>query len=105
MGAKSVSHLLARKNSASGGDRIHCVAWHGRKASKHDFGDSRLCRFYYSSSFLLKANITQYTQICDVELECDGFLNYDRSTKFSGASTQEIARANQKLIEGPSAPK
>ena len=28
-----------------------------------------------------------YTQITDVELECDGFLNYDRSNKFDAADT------------------
>ena len=40
-----------------------------------------------------------YTQITDVELECDGFLNYDRSTKFTPAQTAAIRGANLKLIE------
>ena len=40
-----------------------------------------------------------YTQITDVELECDGFLNYDRSTKFTPAQTAAIRDANLKLIE------
>merc|ERR1719272_2920394 len=39
-----------------------------------------------------------YTQTTDLELECDGFLNYDRSNKFSDADTQAIAKANQALI-------
>eukprot|EP00698_Gefionella_okellyi_P018653 TRINITY_DN561_c0_g1_i2.p1 TRINITY_DN561_c0_g1~~TRINITY_DN561_c0_g1_i2.p1 ORF type:complete len:681 (-),score=142.19 TRINITY_DN561_c0_g1_i2:852-2894(-) len=41
---------------------------------------------------------TIYTQITDVERECDGFLNYDRTNKFTDAVTQEIAAANQALI-------
>ena len=40
-----------------------------------------------------------YTQITDVELECDGFLNYDRSTKFTPAQTAAIRDANLKLVE------
>lgn len=39
-----------------------------------------------------------YTQITDVELECDGFLNYDRSPKFDAATAQTVADANRKLI-------
>jgi len=41
---------------------------------------------------------TIYTQICDVELECDGFLNYDRTNKFTQQQTQAIFSANQRLI-------
>merc|ERR1719235_2971448 len=41
-----------------------------------------------------------YTQTTDVELECDGFLNYDRSNKFNSAQTQAIAAANQAIING-----
>jgi len=41
-----------------------------------------------------------YTQISDVERECDGFLNYDRTNKFNTMQTQEIYEANQKLING-----
>lgn len=39
-----------------------------------------------------------YTQITDVELECDGFLNYDRTTKFDAAASQGVAAANQALV-------
>jgi hypothetical protein len=39
-----------------------------------------------------------YTQTTDVELECDGFLNYDRSNKFDAAGTASIKRANQAII-------
>eukprot|EP00730_Choanoeca_flexa_P016732 TRINITY_DN7969_c0_g2_i3.p1 TRINITY_DN7969_c0_g2~~TRINITY_DN7969_c0_g2_i3.p1 ORF type:complete len:498 (+),score=126.76 TRINITY_DN7969_c0_g2_i3:686-2179(+) len=42
-----------------------------------------------------------YTQITDVELECDGFLNYDRSDKFDPATVASIAAANQALINAP----
>jgi len=39
-----------------------------------------------------------YTQITDVELECDGFYNYDRTIKFSDADTEAVAAANRALI-------
>jgi len=39
-----------------------------------------------------------YTQITDLELECDGFLNYDRTNKFSSADTKSIFDSNQALI-------
>ena len=44
-----------------------------------------------------------YTQITDVELECDGFLNYDRTSKFTPAQTAAIREANEKLIAVASA--
>lgn len=37
-------------------------------------------------------------EITDVELECDGFLNYDRSSKFDAPTTRAIAEANRALI-------
>jgi len=43
-----------------------------------------------------------YTQTTDVELECDGFLNYDRSNKFSAANTEAIRKANQAIIDAAS---
>ncbi len=43
-----------------------------------------------------------YTQTTDLELECDGFLNYDRSNKFSDADTAAIRAANQELIRAAS---
>jgi hypothetical protein len=39
-----------------------------------------------------------YTQITDVERECDGFLNYDRTNKFNPQQTKAIHDANQALI-------
>eukprot|EP00658_Telonema_sp_P-2_P073210 TRINITY_DN62268_c0_g1_i1.p1 TRINITY_DN62268_c0_g1~~TRINITY_DN62268_c0_g1_i1.p1 ORF type:complete len:198 (-),score=68.65 TRINITY_DN62268_c0_g1_i1:142-735(-) len=43
-----------------------------------------------------------YTQTTDVELECDGFLNYDRSNKFSDKDTAAIKAANQAIIRAAS---
>merc|ERR1712228_645250 len=39
-----------------------------------------------------------YTQTTDLELECDGFLNYDRTNKFDADQTKAIADANQAII-------
>mmetsp|Transcript_86267 Transcript_86267/g.252342 ORF Transcript_86267/g.252342 Transcript_86267/m.252342 type:complete len:642 (+) Transcript_86267:55-1980(+) len=43
-----------------------------------------------------------YTQTTDLELECDGFLNYDRSNKFNTEQTKAIAAANEALIAAAS---
>merc|ERR1719401_2324603 len=40
-----------------------------------------------------------YTQTTDLELECDGFLNYDRSNKFTDEQTQAIRKANEAIID------
>jgi len=39
-----------------------------------------------------------YTQLTDVELECDGFLNYDRSQKLNSAQTRAIREANAAIV-------
>jgi hypothetical protein len=39
-----------------------------------------------------------YTQTTDVELECDGFLNFDRSAKFGATDVARIKQANENLI-------
>jgi hypothetical protein len=41
-----------------------------------------------------------YTQITDVELECDGYFNYDRTSKFNAEQTAAIYASNQRLIWG-----
>ena len=38
-----------------------------------------------------------YTQTSDVETECDGFLNYDRTHKLTPQDTARIAAANRAL--------
>eukprot|EP01121_Diplochlamys_sp_Union-15-3_P017716 TRINITY_DN6295_c0_g1_i1.p1 TRINITY_DN6295_c0_g1~~TRINITY_DN6295_c0_g1_i1.p1 ORF type:complete len:699 (-),score=142.08 TRINITY_DN6295_c0_g1_i1:105-1982(-) len=43
-------------------------------------------------------SVSIYTQITDVERECDGFLNYDRTNKFTDEQTKQIANANYELI-------
>jgi hypothetical protein len=40
-----------------------------------------------------------YTQTTDLETECDGFLNYDRSNKFTDEQTKAIHDANRAIIE------
>eukprot|EP01084_Bolivina_argentea_P181108 312832_1 len=39
-----------------------------------------------------------YTQLSDIETECDGYFNYDRTAKFNEAQKQAIYKANQDLI-------
>ena len=38
------------------------------------------------------------TQVTDIELECDGFLNYDRSSKFTAAERGAIHDAHQAIV-------
>jgi len=48
----------------------------------------------------LDISASVYTQITDVERECDGFYNYDRTNKFTSAQTQSIFKANDALVHG-----
>jgi hypothetical protein len=41
-----------------------------------------------------------YTQITDVEVECDGILNYDRSTKLDAKHVAQMAKLNQGMVTG-----
>ena len=45
-------------------------------------------------------SVTVYTQTTDIENDCDGFLNYDRSNKFSEDQVKvaDIRKANQDII-------
>ena len=47
---------------------------------------------------MLSASV--YTQATDVECECDGILNYDRTQKFSDAQVAQIRAAFEQLIVG-----
>ena len=42
-----------------------------------------------------------YTQLTDVETECDGLVNFDRSLKFNSSQIAAIAAANSALINAP----
>jgi len=44
-----------------------------------------------------------FTQATDIELECDGFLNYDRSSKFSDADAAAIQAANRAIMRAAAA--
>ena len=39
------------------------------------------------------------TQVTDIELECDGFLNYDRTLKFTDAELKKIHDAHRAIVE------
>jgi len=44
------------------------------------------------------SSVSIYTQITDVERECDGFYNYDRTNKFNSAQVDSIKQANDNII-------
>ena len=41
------------------------------------------------------------TQLTDIELECDGFLNYDRTAKFTPAELKQVHDAHRKIVANP----
>ena len=41
------------------------------------------------------------TQVTDIELECDGFLNYDRTLKFTEAELKKIHDAHRAIVAKP----
>jgi len=45
-------------------------------------------------------SVSVFTQITDVENECDGFLTMDRINKFTADETASIFAANQQLVAG-----
>jgi len=45
-------------------------------------------------------SVAIFTQITDVELECDGYYNYDRTLKLTASQLQAVYTANQYLIYG-----
>ena len=46
---------------------------------------------------IIDISASVYTQITDVELECDGFLNYDRTNKFTNEDIVKVRNANEAL--------
>jgi hypothetical protein len=44
-------------------------------------------------------SVSIFTQLSDVENECDGFYNMDRSAKFNAAQLAMVKAANLALIE------
>jgi len=55
----------------------------------------QMADFILSVRFDLSATI--YTQITDLENECDGYLNYDRTSKFTPQQTSQLVAANTLL--------
>ena len=43
-------------------------------------------------------SVSIFTQLADVENECDGFYNMDRSPKFNSSQLAMVFAANQALI-------
>ena len=41
------------------------------------------------------------TQVTDIELECDGFLNYDRTMKFTEAELKKVHDAHRAIVAKP----
>ena len=72
-------------------------------------GRWRLMRLVGAGQLWIVDNITQHpevsasvwTQTTDVEDECDGLLNYDRTHKLSPAQQARIRDANLRLIGKP----
>ena len=48
-----------------------------------------------------EVSVSVWTQTTDVEDECDGLLNYDRTHKLSAAQQARIRQVNLRLIGKP----
>ena len=48
-----------------------------------------------------EVSVSVWTQTTDVEDECDGLLNYDRTHKLSPAQQARVREANLRLIGKP----
>lgn len=48
-----------------------------------------------------KVSAAGYVQLTDVEMECDGLLSYDRTSKFNASDLQAIRDANVALVGQP----
>eukprot|EP01116_Phalansterium_solitarium_P001107 TRINITY_DN10887_c0_g1_i1.p1 TRINITY_DN10887_c0_g1~~TRINITY_DN10887_c0_g1_i1.p1 ORF type:complete len:694 (-),score=219.41 TRINITY_DN10887_c0_g1_i1:208-2289(-) len=69
-----------------------------------DEADTYIAMVGQLQSFKTDVSCCIYTQITDLEMECDGILNYDRTAKFDANQTAFIVAANQKLIYGSQLP-
>merc|ERR550514_1100847 len=67
-------------------------------ATPQDEADKYIAMAKTIASRVDHVSASVYTQTTDLELECDGFLNYDRSSKFDANQTEAINDANQNII-------
>jgi len=77
-----------------------CYAYMGSKDPEE------MTQQYLKMVSMVKQNIADvsaliYTQITDVERECDGFYTYDRLNKLNTDQLQRVAAANKDLINTP----
>merc|ERR1712151_330006 len=73
---------------------------HGKPGPCHDCASnqtSELALAYVALAQVLQARAASgdisasvMTQVTDIELECDGFMNYDRTVKFTATELQQI---------------
>jgi hypothetical protein len=59
------------------------------------------CRVRGNITHHPEVSVSVWTQTADVEDECDGWLNYDRTPKLSPQQTETLRQANLKLIGLP----
>jgi len=66
---------------------------------------SRLAEAYVALAHVLKSRAASgdisasvMTQVTDIELECDGFMNYDRTLKFTDTELKRIHDAHRAIV-------
>ena len=107
----SSAHQFAEQGEFGGmGAFVNGHEWVAGKCTSYlpdKTADDQVADYVRMASMLAMSTTTLsqsvYTQITDVERECDGFLNMDRSTKFTPAQTSAIAAANAKIIAAAAA--
>merc|ERR1712080_708305 len=68
------------------------------KPTSKDEADTYIVMAGQLLGFRPDVSASVYTQTTDLELECDGFLNYDRTNKFDDLQTRAIHDANRAII-------
>eukprot|EP01059_Diplonema_ambulator_P017254 TRINITY_DN29236_c0_g1_i1.p1 TRINITY_DN29236_c0_g1~~TRINITY_DN29236_c0_g1_i1.p1 ORF type:complete len:622 (+),score=127.96 TRINITY_DN29236_c0_g1_i1:46-1911(+) len=69
-------------------------------SNNSDFISAYLTQITALAGFQSQTSASVFTQITDVERECDGFYTYDRVNKFSDSEVAQMKSANEKLISG-----
>lgn len=80
------------------GTRVPCFDCATNMTSELALAYVALAQVLQSRAALGDISASVMTQLTDIELECDGFLNYDRTTKFTPAELEQVHDAHRKIV-------
>jgi hypothetical protein len=83
------------------GTRVPCVDCAANMTSELALSYVALAQILQSRAASGDISASVMTQLTDIELECDGFLNYDRTAKFTPAELKQVHDAHRKIVANP----